>query len=214
MNAQSYVTQELIQKIHYNPLYGQDVIPKTWGIWRHASGGIVEESEYYYGSGMIGPYKFVEPYTWVSEYYSKKPTPPKSLLYKYLLELNSALACIFVNNTYVCRVFSDRLEYIEIAKPMQRDVRILDVPIEQFPVVNIGWVKTKVRCYSVPTLPWVLHMDITNNMAYMGGSSWLKIEGNPKFFTDIDFPLYKQLLEQRNAEGVYVDLSTGNPVFI
>lgn len=214
MYAENHITSELREKIRYSALLNSDTVQFTWGIWRYVAGGIIEEAKYFYDTATIGPYTFPEFYGWVPEFYSKKPCPPKSLLYKYMLELNGVLACIFVNNSYVARIFTDRIEYIDIEGKDDRDVKLFSTPLEQLPLANIGWVKTVVKCFSVAMLPFALHMDITNNTAYVGNGKWVPIVGSPMYYMDIDFPLYKQLLTQSNAVGVYHDLSDDQDKFI
>lgn len=214
MEEQTLVTKELAASVRYHRLNNSDTDRKTWGIWRYVPGGVIEEEKYSYDTNTIGPYTFPEEFGYVEEFYSKVATPPKRLLYKYMLELNCVLACIFVNNSFVARVMTDRIEYIDLEDKSARDVRMFSTPLEQKCLVDIGWVKTKVKDFSACTLPHKLHMDLSNNQAYIGNGQWVPVPGNPQFFMEIDFPLYKQLLEHPTAVAVYRDLNDGETKYL
>lgn len=196
-------------------LYNQDVIPKTWGLWRWSAGGVITAEEYKYDTRTLGPYTFEEFYGWHQYYYSSKPAPPTKLLYKYLLESNEALACIFVNNSYVARIRSDSIEYVDLDDPTSVSIQYYDEEISGVKyLMNIGYVKTPVQCYVVPMRPWKLEYDIEKQQAYLPKKGWVTLKCVPKVQFNMEFSEYKKLLGMDNANAVYQSLDTDDILYI
>lgn len=185
------------------------------GAWRYPNEGIIELDYYNYDTGRIGPYKFVETYGYVIENYAKYATPSVSLLYKSLVLNLSAIAAFFVNNIVVCTVFEDRLEYVIIGDDLIDNTVQTDVTMDIPELWDIGYVRTKPACISVPTYPYRLKCDINNFKVYLGKGVWMDLgEGSlPDPRVCNDFALYKELVETK-YNAVWKDLTTGNLVFI
>lgn len=192
-------------------LYNSDVIERTVGVWRYAGGGIIEQGFYDYKTQTLGPYRFVEPYTYVPNFYSEIPTPPARLLYQALLETKTALAAIFVNNSFVCTLFPDGLKYIGIGEDYY-DFKPID-GLEYKNMIDCGWVKTYLDCADVARLPYKLQMDLSNGLVYMGKGEWVKPPGFPSLDKPATYPMYKRLLEHEEATAVMYDSISDKEVY-
>lgn len=196
-------------------LYNQDTVPKTWGVWRWQVDGVVTPDEYHYDTQTLGPYKFPEFYGWVKEFYTKKSAPPTRILYKYLYDSQAAVACLFVNNSYVARVYTDCIEYIDLDKPTLVDVRYFEEGLigEKY-LMNIGYVKTPLSTFVVAQNPWSLQYDVDTKKAYIPRQGWVSIKGNPEVQYNMPFDYYKALLTRDGVNAVYHDLDTDEYFYI
>lgn len=192
-------------------LYNSDAIERTVGIWRYAGGGIIEQGYYDYKTHTLGPYKFVEPYTYVPTFYSEIPTPSIRILYQTLLETKTALAAIFVNNSFVCLLYPDGLKYIGLGEDYYDFKSIENLECKK--MIDCGWVKTYLDCADVARLPYKLQMDLTNGLVYMGKGEWVKPPGFPAFDKQPTYPMYKRLLEHENVRAVMYDSISDKEVY-
>lgn len=208
------VTGELIKKYPRFRLCNSDAHQRTIGIWRYGPDGIIESGYYDYTTGTIGPYKFRERYGYVVRFYYEKSTPPYWMLYKALLGTRTALAAFFVNNSFICLLYPDVLEYTDL-EDMSREVfKFKEDEFTPFEVMNVGWVKTYLECVQVSHLPYRLQMDLNTGKVYLGKGLWVTPDGFPLEQSGIDYPMYKRLLDKPEASAVYMDVISGKETFI
>lgn len=192
-------------------LYNSDGVERTVGIWRYGGGGIIEKGYYDYKTQTLGPYSFREKYGYVVSYYSDWPTPPIRLLYRALLETKTALAAIFVNNYYICLLYPDAIKYIGISDDHYDFYPIDDLKVRN--VIDCGWVKTYLDCADVSRLPYKLQMDLQTGEVYMGNGEWIKPPGFPRLDVNLDYPMYKRLLEHEDATAVMWDAVANKEIY-
>lgn len=208
------VTGEMIKRFPRFQLCNSDAHQRTIGIWRHGPGGIIESGYYDYTTEMIGPYKFHERYGYVVRFYYEKSTPPYWMLYKALLGTRTALAAFFVNNSFICLLYPDVLEYTDLDDASREVFRFKEGEFVPYKVMNVGWVKTYLQCAQVAHLAYRLQMDLGTGKVYLGNGLWVTPEGFPLEQSEIDYHMYKRLLDKPKARAVYTDVISGKEIFI
>lgn len=208
------VTGEMIKRFPRFQLCNSDAHQRTIGIWRHGPGGIIESGYYDYTTEMIGPYKFHERYGYVVRFYYEKSTPPYWILYKALLDTRTALAAFFVNNSFICLLYPDVLEYTDLDDASREVFRFKEGEFVPYEVMNVGWVKTYLQCAQVAHLAYRLQMDLSTGKVYLGNGLWVTPEGFPLEQSEIDYHMYKRLLDKPKARAVYTDVISGKEIFI
>ncbi len=208
------VTGEMIKRFPRFQLCNSDAHQRTIGIWRHGPGGIIESGYYDYTTEMIGPYKFHERYGYVVRFYYEKSTPPYWMLYKALLDTRTALAAFFVNNSFICLLYPDVLEYTDLDDASREVFRFKEGEFVPYEVMNVGWVKTYLQCAQVAHLAYRLQMDLSTGKVYLGNGLWVTPEGFPLEQSEIDYHMYKRLLDKPKARAVYTDVISGKEIYI
>lgn len=208
------VTGELTRTFGRFQLYNTDSQERTIGIWRYAPEGVIHPDYYLYKTKKLGPYTIDESYGYVREYYTDKATPPIWKLYRALLESIDGIAAMFVNNSYVCVVHPESLEYIDVITA-EREVYRKETELLVSGMLNVGWIRTKLQCTQISMKPFRLQMDPVTGLLYAGGGNWVRPEVFPAFDeTKLGYPLYKILLEQEDKSAVYLNSITGKEVYL
>lgn len=193
--------------------YNSDSVQRTIGIYRLAVGGVIVCDYYDYRAGKIGPYKVDERYGYVTEFYTRKATPEIVRLYEALCNSRYAMAAFFVNNTYICTVYEDRLVYTNL-EDGEVETYLLDRYIPAMEMLTVGWVKTRLTCTQVAMTPFLLQMDVNTMKVFMGKDDWRTLPTVAAFQSECGYPLYKKLLEQQGKDAVYIDAATGKEIYI
>lgn len=196
-------------------LYNSDSHRRTVGIWRYGGGGVIHPTYYEYDSQSIGPYTFRERYGYVVRFYYEKSTPAIWRLYKELTETRTGLAAMFVNNSHICILYPDALKYIDLRTREAEVFKFKDGEFSYRDVVDVGWIRTHVQCAQVCHLPFRLQMDLATGQIYLGEGQWVTPEGFPMVQTEINYPMYKRLLEQPETKtAVMYDMINNMEVFL
>lgn len=190
-------------------IYNSDSHKRTCALWRLKAGGILEEGYYNYETGTVGPYKFTEPYGYAVEWYVKKPTPPIKLLYHELLNSQDAVATMFVNNSFVATVYRDCIRYKDLDTGEICTETLTDFENSEKMLVDIGWVKTYIKCQQACYIPFKLYMDVFTYKAYIGNGVWVDVKGIPEIQETINFPMYKSMFD-KDVVAVYNNLQEGS----
>lgn len=148
-------------------------------------------------------------------FYYEKSTPAIWRLYKELVETQTGLAAMFVNNSHICVVYPDALKYIDLRTREAEVFKFQDGEFSCRDVVDVGWVRTRVQCAQVCHLPFRLQMDLETGQIYLGDGKWITPEGFPMVQTEINYPMYKHLLEQpKDKMAVMYDMINNKEVFL
>ena len=151
---------------------------------------------------MLGAFAFEAPINYIPKYHRELAEPSIRYLYKMILGHPQALCVFFTNNTYVAVVTEHSIIYTNIYK--EKDVITYDFkkPILKLDLVPIGFIKTRIECVSVPTLPYRLFYSKEGKCAYIH-NTWVNLEAEPEI--DPNMSLYVELLKTEKSEGIYRD---------
>lgn len=172
------------------------------GLWRIAPGAEIQKGCYDYESHSIGPYSFVAPIEYIQKYHIEMPEPDLHFLYKMLLGHPQALCVFFTNNTYVAVVTEKSIIYTNVYNGNDVIPYTFQEPLKVLKLVPIGFVKTRTDCVSVATLPYQLFYSMEYKCVYFK-NEWVQLSEIPSVNPPVS--LYKDLLENSDAEGIYAD---------
>lgn len=177
------------------------------GLYRILPGAEILESYYDWDTHFIGLLNFIPAYDYSDYCHKEKAIPSERNLWKAMFKYKDALAVFFTNNTYVTVVTATRIIYINAYNESDTREFFFSEPVFSLRGINIGYVKTRPKCLTVPVLPYRLYYFPKMDGVFIRGT-FQKIAEKPNKCDSLK--PYFDLIQNDSAEAIYVTQSGKN----